>query len=128
MTLRSRNSDAWHRCNDSIFFDDFAEGPLEGVQVHAASLLHNLADPRLALLQGFQSVVFGAELLVANSDTAGPEIDLGHRILALGVILAVDLPQYLQVSQAVVALLLRCLGKVSHVFLHPSVLSNAASI
>ena len=69
MTLRGRNSDTRHGCYDSILFDRLSERLLERVQVHAARLLHDLTNSRLALLERLECFVLRAKFFVTHADS-----------------------------------------------------------
>ena len=107
MVFSRGNSDTRHRGDDSVLLDGLADGALELVEVHAASLLHDLAHTRLALLEGLQSVVFGRELFAPAADTAASEVNFAHGKLASWVLRGVNLLQHLQVAELGSAHLLR---------------------
>ena len=70
--------------------------------MHASCLLHDLADTRLALLERLQGVALAHKFFPADTHPARvPKIDLGHGVLALGILRRVDLPQDLQVVQPI---------------------------
>lgn len=69
--------------------------------MHAASLLHDFADPRLALLEGPCCLILAGKLFHAKPYAALSEIYLGHGILSFWVLRRVDLAQDLQVGQAI---------------------------
>ena len=69
--------------------------------MHAARLLHDFADPRLALLEGPHCLILAGKLFHAKPDPALSEIYLGHGVLSFRILRRVDLAQDLQVGQAI---------------------------
>ena len=87
LALGSRNSDARHRCNDVVLFYGLADGLLEGVEVHVASLLHDLGHPCLALLKRLERIRLRSELLAAAAHATTREVDLAQRVHPVRVLL-----------------------------------------
>ena len=69
--------------------------------MHAASLLHDFTDSRLALLEGPHCIIFAGILFHAKPDPTLSEIYFGHGVLSFRVLSRVDLAQDLQVGQAI---------------------------
>ena len=69
MAFCGRNSDTRHGCYDSILFDGFSKRLLERVQMHAARLLHDLTNSRLALFERLECFGLRAEFFLTHTDS-----------------------------------------------------------